>query len=193
MGLYTENIVKREENNKMLEQYADDALLNDHSMLRVEEDIEDVQSALLYMLERFGLRVTRIPRQPSVESLLETMLDPLGMMYEEKSTVAEACQKRSEYVLAFRHDGKAVVLMPTITGLPVRFGQGAGDEAVHEFASAALLYRKQASGEPEDTPEDLRIQRAQDPHGLRLHAHHHSDGACDRLRIYPASGQQVDI
>lgn len=116
MGLYTENIVKREENNKMLEQYADDALLNDHSMLRVEEDIEDVQSALLYMLERFGLRVTRIPRQPSVESLLETMLDPLGMMYEEKSTVAEACQKRSEYVLAFRHDGKAVVLMPTITG-----------------------------------------------------------------------------
>ena len=42
MGLYTENIVKREENNKMLEQYADDALLKDHSMLRVEEDIEEL-------------------------------------------------------------------------------------------------------------------------------------------------------
>ena len=110
MGLYTESIRKKEENNIKDERYADEALIRNRSPRRSEEDIEDVQSALLYMLERFGLRVTRIPRQPSVESLLETMLDPLGMMYEEKSTVAEACQKRSEYVLAFRHDGKAVVL-----------------------------------------------------------------------------------
>ncbi len=116
MGLYTENIVKREENNRMLEMYADDALINDHSMLRVEEDIEDFQSALLYMLERFGLRVSRIPTQPSVESLLETILDPLGMMYEEKASAAEACRRRSEYVLAFRNDGKAVVLMPSFRG-----------------------------------------------------------------------------
>ncbi len=129
MGLYTENIVKREENNKMLELYADDSLIKDHSMLRVEEDIEDVQSALLYMLERFGLRVTRVPAQPSIESLMETILDPLGMMYEEKDSVAEACQRKSEYVLAFRKDGKAVVLMPTIRGYrffcPFDSGRGA--------------------------------------------------------------------
>ena len=41
---------------------------------------------------------------------------PLGIMYEERSSVIEAARSRSEYLLAFRQDGKAVVLMPTMTG-----------------------------------------------------------------------------
>ena len=116
MGLYTENIVKREENNIKLEQYADDALIQNHKMLRLEENIEDVQSALIYILERFGVSVSRITGQQTTESLLETMLDPLGMMYEERESVQKVSRSRTENILAFREDGKAVALMPTIQG-----------------------------------------------------------------------------
>ena len=116
MGLYTENIRKREENNILLEHYADEALIQNTKMRRVEEDIEDVQTAMIYMLESFGLKVSRVPGQQTVESLLETVLDPLGMMYEEKQSASEAGKGRSEYLLAFRKDGKAVVVMPTMRG-----------------------------------------------------------------------------
>lgn len=116
MGLYTNNIREREENNIKLERYADDALIFNRKMLRVEEDIEDVQTALIYMLERFGVSVSRIPRQDTLESLFETMLDPLGMMYEERISAAEMSRSGSENLLAFREDGKAVVLMPSIRG-----------------------------------------------------------------------------
>ena len=116
MGLYTNNIRKKEENNIKLEQYADEALISNRRMLRLEDDIEDVQTALIYMLERFGVCVSRIPAQDSLESLLETMLDPLGMMYEERGSVVEMSRDGSENLLAFRADGKAVVLMPSIRG-----------------------------------------------------------------------------
>ena len=116
MGIYTENIVKREENNKKLEKYADDALISNRKMLRLEDSIDDVQTALIYMLERFGVRVLRVSRQQSVESLFETILDPLGMMYEEKESVAEASRSRTENLIAFRTDGKSVVLMPSLRG-----------------------------------------------------------------------------
>ncbi len=133
MGLYTESIRKREENNIKLERYADESLISNRRMLRVEEDIEDSQSALIYMLESFGLTVSRIPGQQSVEALLETMLDPLGMMYEERGSVVEAARERTEYILAFRGDGKAVVLRPTPIGyryyVPFDSGEGAASKS----------------------------------------------------------------
>ena len=116
MGLYTDSIKKREENNRKLEMYADEALIRNRKMLRVEEDIDDVQTALLYLLDCFGLSVSRIPKQQSVQMLMGTLLDPLGMMYEERSSVVEASQSRTEYLLAFRNDGKAVVLKPSLRG-----------------------------------------------------------------------------
>ena len=116
MGLYTDSIRKREENNRKLEKYADEALIRNREMLRVEEDIDDIQTALLYLLECFGLSVSRIPKQQSVQMLMGTLLDPLGMMYEERPSVVEASRSRTEYLLAFRSDGKAVVLMPSLWG-----------------------------------------------------------------------------
>ncbi len=116
MGLYTKEIIKKEENNIRLEQYADESLIRNRRMRRLEEDVEDVRMALAYLLEMFGIQVTGIHRERSVEKLMETILDPLGMMYEEKESVIEASRDRTEYLLAFRKDGKAVILMPTIRG-----------------------------------------------------------------------------
>ena len=116
MGLYTKNIIQKEENNIKMEAYADESLIHNRKMRRIEEDIEDFQMALLYLLKHFGFSVSMVSRERTVRSLMETILDPLGMMYEERKSVIEAARSRSEYLLAFRQDGKAVVLMPTMTG-----------------------------------------------------------------------------
>ena len=85
MGLYTESIRKKEENNIKDERYADEALIRNRSPRRSEEDIEDVRMALLFLLEKFGIHVSVIPQEQSVEKLMETVLDPLGMMYGERA------------------------------------------------------------------------------------------------------------
>ena len=81
MGIYSELIREKEENNIKLEQYADEALMKDRKMRRLESDIDDVQSALIYLLDRFGITVSRQYGHHSVESLLESILDPMDMMY----------------------------------------------------------------------------------------------------------------
>ena len=116
MGLYTNDLRKKEENNRRLEQDADESLVRNRAMVRPQEELEDVRMALAFLLERFGIRVSGIPREQSVEKLMETTLDPLGMMYEEKMYPAGACRGGTEYLLAFRQDGRAVVLMPTALG-----------------------------------------------------------------------------
>ena len=116
MGLYTENIRKREENNIRLERYADESLISNRKMRRVEENVEDARMALNYLLQSFGISAYGTAREQTVETLMETILDPLGMMYEEKESVVEAARSRSEYIMAFRRDGKAVILMPTARG-----------------------------------------------------------------------------
>ena len=116
MGLYTENIRKREENNIRMERYADESLISARKMRRVEENVEDARMALNYLLRSFGISAYGTNREQTVETLMETILDPLGMMYEEKESVVKASKTRSEYIIAFRKDGKAVVLMPTARG-----------------------------------------------------------------------------
>ena len=116
MGIYTELIRKKEENNILMEKYADEALLKDESVRKIENEMDDVQSALAYLLNKFHLSVTRQYGLRSVEALLEAVLDPLGLMYHYAESAADASADHSEYILAFRADGKAVALMPSLLG-----------------------------------------------------------------------------
>lgn len=116
MGIYSELIRQKEENNIKLEQYADEALMKDRKMRRLESDIDDVQSALIYILDRFGITVSRQYGHHSVESLLESILDPMDMMYYYAESPEDEVKDRTEYVLAFREDGKAVALTPSLRG-----------------------------------------------------------------------------
>ena len=45
MGLYNQIIREREENNRKLEQSADETLRTDRNMIRIETDTDDAQSA----------------------------------------------------------------------------------------------------------------------------------------------------
>ena len=116
MGIYSDVIRKKEENNRMLEAYADEALLKDESVRRIEREVDDVQSALLYILDRFKITVTRTYGHRSTEDLLEATLDPLGMMYYKGESVKDEIRDHTEYILAFRKDGKAVALTPSFRG-----------------------------------------------------------------------------
>lgn len=116
MGIYTEAIRKKEENNRTLETYADTALKNDKSMYRLENEVDDAQSALMYVLDMFKLSVPRVYGCRSIEALLESVLDPLGMMYRYAEQASDVIKDRTEYIIAFREDGKAVALTPSWRG-----------------------------------------------------------------------------
>ena len=100
MGIYTEAIRKKEENNRTLETYADTALKNDKSMYRLENEVDDAQSALMYVLDMFKLSVPRVYGCRSIEALLESVLDPLGMMYRYAEQASDVIKDRTEYIIA---------------------------------------------------------------------------------------------
>lgn len=114
--MFKEIIQSREQNNIRLEADADQALLRDKRGIRLESPIEDAQTAVLFILERFGLSANRLYGFSSLSMLLNTMLDPLGMMYDYAEDVTEHTRSKTETILAFREDGKAVALYPTRTG-----------------------------------------------------------------------------
>ena len=116
MGLYSKAIRKKEEDNQKYEQYADESLLNDKAMLKLEEGVDDAQTTVLYILGKFGIQMDRLYGLRNVDEMLEMMLDPLGMMYDYAESVETFSGARTEYILAFREDGKAVALTPTLVG-----------------------------------------------------------------------------
>lgn len=116
MGLYSEVIREREENNSFLERYADDALLEDKTMVSMENMVDDAQSCVIFLLAKFGNSVSRVYGKKDISSMLETLVDPLGIMYDRVPSVKEIRPEGTEYVLAFRQDGKSVALYPSLKG-----------------------------------------------------------------------------
>lgn len=116
MGIYSDLIRKKEENNRLMEQYADEALFHDRHIRRMESDIDDMQSALIFILEKFHIPAVRRYGYHSVDAVMESMLDPHGIMYRYAESAADEAKERTEYILAYREDGKVVALTPTLLG-----------------------------------------------------------------------------
>lgn len=117
MGLYTEVIRKREENNGSLERCADESLALDKAMVSFEDGVDDVQSCILFLLEKIGIsNVNRVHGVGSISSMIGALLDPLEMMYDYEQSIEKACRSKGEYIIAFRQDDKSVALYPTLRG-----------------------------------------------------------------------------
>ena len=116
MGIYSEVIRKKEENNTKLERYADEALLKDEKVNMMESDLDDVQNALTYILNKFHVNVPRQFGARTVDDLLESVLDPMDMMYRSAGKPADEVKDRTEYILAFTAEGRAVALTPSLAG-----------------------------------------------------------------------------
>ena len=96
MGIYSDLIRKKEENNKLMEQYADEALFNDQHIRRMEGEIDDMQSAVLFILDKFKISASRQYGYHSVEAVLESMLDPYGIMYRYAESPYEESKERTK-------------------------------------------------------------------------------------------------
>ena len=116
MGIYSKAIKQKEEFNNKLEEYADESIINDAKMVHVENEMDEVQSAVIFILKKFGINVTRQFGHMTINDMLNSMLDPLGMMFDYSDSVDMYVGKKTEYILAFREDGKAVALTPSLTG-----------------------------------------------------------------------------
>ena len=116
MGIYSEVIRKRDENNRLLEDYADRSLWKNGDALRPEDAVSDAQSVVLYILDKFGLAANRQHGMVDVETMIETLLDPLDIMYDYMDVVPDFRERKTKYMLAFREDGKAVALFPSLFG-----------------------------------------------------------------------------
>lgn len=116
MAIYSDVIRNRDKNNRLLEEFADRSLRENKNIFRLEGDVDDAQTAVLFILEKFGVTVDRQYGLRDVDVMIDTLLDPLGMMYDYTDSVTDFSGQKSEYILAFREDGKAVALFPSLTG-----------------------------------------------------------------------------
>ena len=89
MGIYTDVIQKKEENLAALEHYADESLMLNKQMYSIEDEVEDAQTAVLYILDKFGIKANRVYGQVKVSSMIETLL--LLALYSCRKCIIE-CQ-----------------------------------------------------------------------------------------------------
>jgi len=116
MGIYNDLIHRKEENNRLLEEYAEEALFHDTRIRRLENEVDDAVSALLYILDKYRLPISRPYGLRSIEAALESVLDPCGIMYRHGESCVDEAKDRTAYLLAWRSDGKAVALTPSLFG-----------------------------------------------------------------------------
>ena len=119
MGIYSELIRKKDENNTVMEQYAKQALLQDTTLARMENEIDDMQSAVLYFLDRFHIPAHRQFGFRSVEAVLESMLE--GRRHQP-------------------HPDRVSVV------LPARFQTRPGHKKIHPLSEPGMLCSEPADG-----------------------------------------------
>ena len=139
MGLYTETILKRDETDRAREEAAEQSLVGSKSLGAGDKD-GGAQRVVHYILARYGLHADEVYGCDTVESMMDLLLDPLGMMYDDVDLTDPSWKKRTDLMLGFMEDGEAVVLIPAglgyvcysfLTGQkkPVRKGTGLRDKA----------------------------------------------------------------
>lgn len=116
MGIYTESIIEKERQNLYAEQAADAALEKNVRPVVSVTQLRDAQNALGYILESFGLEKGSALQARSVPEMLDCILDPLCIMYEQTDLSQDGWKKSGNYILAFTDAGNAIVLKPKSFG-----------------------------------------------------------------------------
>lgn len=116
MGIYSESLKKREENNRFLEESAYDALIHNHRYAVSMNDLENTRKAIEEILHDYGVTPGDVRNCRSVEELLEALLDPARIMFEKISFQESSMKNSSDSILAFRKDGTPLVITNTIRG-----------------------------------------------------------------------------
>ena len=117
MSISSELIQKKEKINQELEKNADIALLEDKQIRKLNTNLLDnVQNALLFILDRFNIETSRVYTSYSVEDLVVQLMEPADVMYRKSVNVFKEIWERNEYILCFDKEDRPFVLCPTKIG-----------------------------------------------------------------------------
>ncbi len=116
MGIYSDVLRRRENNDNQLQQAADNMLLNHQFMPSGPERLEEVRAAIGEILRQMNISAQDVRNCSTTEELLEAMLDPENILYEKISLKDNIWRKRANLVLACAKNGAPLVLSPSLTG-----------------------------------------------------------------------------
>ena len=116
MSFNSELIKRREDINKTLEKYADKALMEDKQIQSMEKGLDDVQSALLYILDRFNISSSRVYGFYQIDDLVVRIMEGAGVMYRKSDDILKETEDRTQYILCFDKNDKPYVIEPTTVG-----------------------------------------------------------------------------
>ena len=119
MSISSELIRKKEEQNRLLEEEADEALLKDKQLTSLKTDLDAVQDALLYILDRFKLSSNRIFSYYSIDDLVQRTMEPNNVMYRKSEDLLKEAEEKTSYILCFDKTDKPYVLQPAFIGYAV--------------------------------------------------------------------------
>ncbi|MBR2705655.1 MAG: ATP-binding cassette domain-containing protein [Mogibacterium sp.] len=120
MGIYTEALKNRERNDLELERNAELRMMNRLDRDPKFNDADGAFFALNHILGKFGLSANEVHGYSGTQEMLDLALDPLAIIYDIVDLSDTEWTKRTEYILGFMEDGRAVVLSPAVRGYTYR-------------------------------------------------------------------------
>ena len=144
MSDFENSIRKRDEVDRTRERVADLNMINNIEASGTDS-VSTAQNVVSYILGRYGIKMDKVYGCDSVDEMLDLTLDPIGMMYDEVDTKDPGWKKRTDLILGFLENGKAVALIPGLFGyvwLDPEVGKRypVNDE-VHLDSKAYAIYR----------------------------------------------------
>ncbi len=117
MGIYTDILKERESNNRRMVELGNEILDEKNGFTSEYDTMGEAQLVIHGILRHFGEKNQKwLSGQNDMISMLDCMLDPLYIMYEEVELTDNILQQRTDYILAFTEDGHALELSPFLVG-----------------------------------------------------------------------------
>lgn len=115
MGIFENIIRQREERDRARELAADLNMIN-HIETAGTDSVSAAQNVIRNILGRYGIKTEAVYGCDSIDDMMDLILDPLGMMYDEVDIKDPGWKKRTDLMLGFLEDGQVVVLVPGLFG-----------------------------------------------------------------------------
>ncbi len=115
MGIFENVIRQRDEVDRDRERTADFNMKN-HMGISDMDSVSAAQNVIRYILGRYNIKMETVYGCSNIIEMMDMILDHLGMMYDEVDTRDPNWKKRTDFMLGFLSDGKAVALIPGAFG-----------------------------------------------------------------------------
>lgn len=115
MGIFGNIIRERDEIDRARERAADLGMINNVEAAGTDV-VSAAQNAIRHILGKYGIKTEPVYGCENIDDMMNLVLDPLGMMYDEVDTRDPKWKKRTDLMLGFLPGDKAVVLVPGIFG-----------------------------------------------------------------------------